>query len=233
MKKKTFLIAALLIAAGVPASAATAFTLDFEDIPSAGTPAEGPNSALGSDILGYYNGDPVYHRAGAQDLGVTFNPGSLAITAKSAGGSGSFAKAYSGVSVAGRIEGDEMSFTLDQGLSLASLDFHYDGVPGSGPVLRLYSSGGAVQQYAQGLSLCTVPGSDGFCGWTGFGLPGTVLGNLASKGILIDKVAWTAEPNQFVVDYVHVVTAVPEPSAFAMAACGLSLVAFGVRRRAG
>jgi hypothetical protein len=222
------------IAFSAPA-AALDFTMNFDNIPPAGTAAEGPGSAFGSDILGYYNGDPgaapTFPRAGNQLWDVVFVPAALAIASAEAGGFGNFDAAHSGSSASGSLAPDGVSFELTPGLYIAGMSFWYNaGGPGSDPAVHLYAGG--VNVYSQALTLCAQTGGDGFCGWTEYQVSGQVLQDFASNGQMITKVVLGSAANGTVYDDVFLSTAaIPEPSTYALLLGGLTLVVGMARRR--
>lgn len=222
------------IAFSAPA-AALDFTINFDNIPPAGTPAEGPGSAFGSDILGYYNGDPgaapTFPRAGNQLWDVVFVPDALAIASASAGGAGQFDFAHSGSSAAGSLQVDGVSFELTPGLYIAGMSFWYNaGGPGSDPAVQLYAGG--LNVFSQALTLCANTGGDGFCGWVEYQVSDQVLQDFASNGQAITKVVLGSAANGTVFDDVFLSTAaIPEPSTYALMLGGLALVAGIARRR--
>lgn len=227
---RTALTALALCCAGVPA---LAFTLDFDNIARAGTPAEGAGAGLGSEILRFYDGDPVLARAGNQAYDVSFSAGALAINSlEDVDGAGNFNAARSGLSAAGAVASDSFSFQLGTGLSLASFSVFYKASLGSNPSVELLSDG-AVAGGTFSLALCDQLDDDDLCGWQEFKLAAADL-----AGRSIDQVRFNGAANLFVIDdatlsTVRDVTPIPEPSTYALMALGLAVLAGTARRRAG
>jgi hypothetical protein len=227
-------IAALLsCAASVPVLAKD-FTLDFDGIPPAGTAAEGTDSGLGSEILGYYDGDAPYDRANPPFLyDVVFDGGTLAINSlEDPDGAGNFLTARTGLSAAGSVSTSGFGFQLGTGVTLASFSVFYNASLGSNPSIDLFSGGSFVSGTQLNLSTCQ-PGIDAFCGWTEFKLSAAAL-----SGQAIDQVRFSGVPNRFVIDdatlsTVTATTPIPEPSTYALMALGIAAVALAGRRRAG
>ncbi len=221
--------AAALAVAGLSLPAmALDFTMNFDDIPPAFPSGSPIDPAFGSAVLGYYNNDPIFDRAGKQAWDTTFGADTVAICSfPSAGGDcqGNFATAHSGISAAGAIFGTEVAFAVSPGLQITQLSFWYDVTINSRPSVQLVAGGSSV--FAQPLEECTVPGSDGFCGWKQY----TVLqSDIAGK--LITGVIFEAAPNSAVFDDVFLSTSpIPEPSTYALMLLGLAGVAVAGRRR--
>jgi hypothetical protein len=237
---RTTLATLALCCAASPALALD-FTMDFDLIPLANTPAESVGDfGLGSEILGYYNDDPVFGRSGKQSFDVTFSAGALAINSRQdEDGAGNFDTAHSGLSALGTVASSEgVSFELSTGVSVSKLSFWYSaGGSGSNPSLQLFAGGTNV--FSENLAICADPNlSDGFCAWAEYVLSDQVVANLAAQGKLITKVTFGATANKVVFDDVSLVTAtgvpaIPEPSTYALMALGLALVAGAARRRPG
>lgn len=225
-------IAALVSCAACGPSLAKDFTLDFDNIPPAGTAAEGANSGLGAEILAYYDGDAPYDRARPPFLyDVVVDGGTLAINSlRDPDGAGNFLDAHSGLSAAGSVSASAFGFRLGTGVTLAGFSVFYNASLGSNPSIDLFSSGSFVSGTQFDLSTCE-PSEDAFCGWTEFTISAADL-----SGQAIDQVRFSGAPNRFVIDdatlsTVTSTTPIPEPSTYALMALGLASIAFARRRR--
>lgn len=217
-------IAALALSGMAVPALALDFTMDFDGIPVAVGDPPPPDQTFGSAVLGFYNNDPVYNRAGAQPWNVTFNFSALAIGSSASGGEGNFEEAHSGCCALGSVSEANFGFELTEGLMLTALAFYYnaDGT-GSNPAVRLFANGLSV--YSQALDECS---GGGFCGWTPFKVPDD-----AFFGQLITRVEFSSTPNKVVFDDVSVSTApIPEPSTYALMLLGMAALARMARRRA-
>jgi hypothetical protein len=234
-------IATLALCCAATPALALDFTMNFDEIPRANTPPESNGDfVLGSEILGYYNGDPEFGRSGNQAFDVNFFTGALAINSREdENGGGTFDRAYSGLGALGTVSNAEgASFELTTGVSLSALSFWYSaGGSNSNPSLQLFSGGTSV--FSESLAICADPNeSDGFCAWEQYVLSDRVVADLTAQGKLITGVTFGATPNKAVFDDVSLTTAtgvpvIPEPSTYALMALGLALVAGTARRRAG
>jgi len=203
------------------------FTMNFDNIPVAMAPPPPPSQGFGSAVLGYYDNDPVYNRAGAQAWDTTFSSNALAIgSLQDPNGQGNFATAHSGFSAVGMVVGSSFDLVVTDGLYVSALSLWYNVQPGSSTSLQLFSAGANVFSHA--LSECSVGGADGFCGWTQYVVPESAL-----AGALITRAAFSGLPNTAVFDDIAMTTTpVPEPSTYAFMLLGLSALATLRRRRA-
>lgn len=223
LHRLTFAALALAVVSG-PASALD-FTMDFDDIPVAVSPPPPPPQDFGSAVLGFYNDDPVYDRAGKEAWDITFSDEALAICARvlAQACKGNFPAPPSGSSAVGSVSSDRFTFVVTPGLYVTQLSFYYtDAGSGSNPAVRLFSDGTEL------LTLALDPCPAGFCDWKQYTVPQSALG-----GLPVTAVSFLGTANSVAFDNVSVTTTpIPEPSTYALMLGGLALVAGIARRRA-
>lgn len=229
---RTALAGAACLALTAPA-AALDFTMTFDDIPVAVVPPPPPvvppppDQELGSAVLGFYDNDPVYQRAGRQPWNISFSADALAICSSALGPdcSGNFPAPPSGDSAVGTVASSFFEFAVTPGLFVQQLSFWYtDAGQGSNPQVLLFSEGA---QLGNPISLATCVGA--FCEWKQYVVSAAdlALGPVTS-------VRFSARPNSVVFDDIAATTAaIPEPSTYALMLGGLALVAGVARRRRG
>lgn len=218
----------------LPASAQV-FTMDFDGpgaggiakaVPPPALPPGTGDQAFGSAVLGYYDNDPGYERAGRQAWNSTFSPNALAIgSLQDPDGAGNFPTAHSGLYAVGTLDGTSFEFRVAKGLVIAELSFWYDaGGAGSNPGFVLYAGSDMVA--AASLDECSNP-TQGFCGWKQKVVAPADLANQ-----MITRVSFSGAANKVVFDDIAVTAVpVPEPSTYALMALGLSAFAALRRRR--
>jgi hypothetical protein len=214
-----------LVCIGFSASAAALdFTMDFDDIPIAVGPPPPPSQVFGSAVLGFYNGDPVYGRAGSELWDVTFSDDALAICSSAISQSckGNFPQPPSGNSAVASVSSSSFSFVVSTGLYISKLSFYYtDAGTGSNPAVRLFSEGTELG------TLTLDPCPAGFCAWRQFVVPQDALNKAP-----VTSIAFLGTANQVAFDSVSVTTTpIPEPSSYALMLGGLVLLAGFTRRR--
>lgn len=216
--------AALALAVVSAPASALEFTMNFDGIPVAVGPPPPPSQAFGSAVLGFYNGDPVYGRAGAKLWDVTFSDEALALCSSALGEDckGNFPAPPSGNSAVATVSSNSFSFVVSRGLYVSKLSFYYtDAGTGSNPAVRLFSDGTEL------LTLALVPCPAGFCNWKQFVVPQDALAKAP-----VTSVAFLGTPNTVAFDSVSVTTTpIPEPSTYALMLGGLALLAGIARRR--
>lgn len=223
---RTALAGAACLALAAPA-AALDFTMTFDNIPVAVGPPPPPDQELGSAVLGFYDNDPVYQRAGRQPWNISFSADALAIcsSALNQDCSGNFPAPPSGDSAVGTVSSDFFEFAVTPGLYVQQLSFYYtDAGQGSDPGVVLFSNG---SQLGNPLQLGTCVGA--FCEWKPYTVPSADL----AQG-LVTSVRFLGKANMVAFDNIAVTTAaIPEPSTYALLLGGLALVAGVARRRRG
>lgn len=221
---------ALALAAFSLPATAQVFKLDFDGENNAGialavAPPDlppGTSQTFGPAILGYYNDDPGYQRAGRQSWNTTFSSNANAIRSEEAGGPGNFPTAKSGSYAVGTIGAPSFEFAVSAGRVITGLSFWYNA-DGSGvnPAVTVYSGGNSL--FALGLDVAC---SGGFCGWTNFEVPSASL-----AGKQVTRVQFSGTPNTLVFDDISVnAVPIPEPSTYALMALGLATIG-SIRRR--
>ncbi len=224
---KRFSVAAFALFGLSSPTWAADFTMSFDNIPFATPSPPAPNQQFGSAVLGFYNGDPVYQRAGAQDYGVNFSDNALAICEKTSINdpcSGIFPSPPSPPSAVGLVTGTSFDLELIAGLFISKMSFSYGQTgTGSNTAIELFSLSQSV--FTINLGGCT---DTGFC-WQDFSVPQQNL-----DGSLITKIVFSSNQNSSVFDNIALSTApIPEPSTYALLLVGLAVVAAARRRNIG
>ncbi len=185
-----------------------------------------PGQEAGSAVLGYYNGDPVYKRDGAQTYGVNFSEDALAICKDDDTDAckGNFPTPPSGSSAVGSLSGS-FDLLVSSGLYLTMLSFYYtDSGTGSRLEIQLFSDGTRLDG-PPAFSTC----GTGICPWALFEVS---PGYLATKPVT--SVTFSSTTGTTVFDNIEFSTAsraIPEPSTYVLALLGLALVTAAGRRR--
>jgi len=174
------------------------------------------------EILNYYNGGLGGSGSGpGPNYGITFSSDALALIASSAGGSGNFSGEPSPVTTMFFLSGTGP--TMDDPGGFTSLYFYYSNTTYTGDVTIWSGLDGTGTELANislpALGLCEP--APNFCNWQ---YAGATLGGVAESAI------FGGTANEIIFDNVTL-TAVPEPSVYAMVLLGLALIGFVARRR--
>ena len=222
---RSALICAASLVSSLPAMAGQTFTMTFNGIAKA-VGAGAPDQQFGSAVLGFYNGDPVYNRDGAQNFGVTFTDNALAICPSDVAEDckGTPPASPKGGSYVGTVNSESFDFTLaGDGLHLSDLNFYYYiFAENAAPSVRLFSGSKFIE--------VKLPVAEGLFKWTLF----AGLVPPLDEDDKVTSVQFLAKTNSVVFDQITVTTttggSVPEPSGYALLGTGLALLA-GVSRR--
>lgn len=204
-------------------------TIDFDTIPDgqAVSSSKCPSAAGTAQILGFYNGDPACGRPGAQNLGVTFSDGALAITANASGGVGNFETPPSSPNAAGTLA-DKVTLSFSGSKLLSKLSFSYSAISGADFAVSLFYNGSLVSSYP--VNVCTATQPPSFCEWehvsfdlgiTGQWVSSIEFASSIDNGVVFDNLSFTTPG----------ITPVPEPSSVALAMLGLVAATRLSRRR--